>query len=291
MTWSMAALAAMLAPAQEAYTVRLKEPGKGDVRKNDVGRNTQTATKIMDSTGQVLHEKAVGSAQHAVYVETLLEREPGKKPTRLRRAYEKATSWTDGKPEPMPYQGKAVLIEKKGVGYEFHVEGGEALTGAAAKVLDREFNANDSLELQRRILPGGPVRLEEAWKVDMAPVARDFENSTGMQVDAAKATGSGRLTKVYTKDGRRYGVLAVKLEMPILAVGVQQKIALLPGAKLVVDVTLDACIDGGAATGVLKASFVLDAAATVPGPDGKPARLTLTTRGAINESRTELPRP
>jgi hypothetical protein len=288
--WVVALLLAAPAGAQEAYAIRLKEPLKGEVRKNDVGRNTQTATKVLSPTGQVLHEKAVGNAQHAVYTETILEREPGKKPTRLRRAYEKATAWTDGKPQTLSYQGKAVLIEKKGPQYQFQVEGGPALTGAAAKLLDREFNANDTLDLQRRVLPAGPVRLNEAWKVEMAPVAREFENSTGMQVDAARATGSGQLKQVYEKDGRRFGVLAVKLEMPILAIGGQQRIALESGARLVVDVTLDACIDGTAATGVLKASFVLDAAATVPGPDGKPSRLTLTTRGALQESRTEQPR-
>ncbi len=282
------------APAQDAVTIAIKEAGKGTVRECDVQQSTTNATRIVTDNGQVLHEKSARSSQHHVYVETVLEAEPGKRhPARLRRAYDKAVSWADKTSEVLPYQGKTVLVEKKDGKYRFAVEGegGGELEGGAALALEREFNKDDDLDLQRIILPRGAVRPGDSWQVDMAAVARAWQRSTAMRVDAARSSGTGRLTKVYRKDGRQFGAMTFRLEMPIAALGAgQQQVKLDDGARVVMDVNLDCCVDGGAASGTMKASFWVDGTGPVPTGPGPPARLTFSTRGTLQRSHTEVPR-
>jgi len=83
-----------------AYPITIKEAGKGDVRRSDVSQSTVSSTKIVNLTsGQPLQQKATSNAQHCVYRETVLDRQAGQRqPTRLRRDYQKAVVWTDGKP-------------------------------------------------------------------------------------------------------------------------------------------------------------------------------------------------
>src|SRR4051812_45275081 len=78
--------------AQDAYPVTIKEAVKGDVRLCDVSQRTLSSTKIIRlDGGQALHEKTTSNARQHVYRETVLERQPGqRRPTRLRRQYEKA---------------------------------------------------------------------------------------------------------------------------------------------------------------------------------------------------------
>src|SRR5438552_17041930 len=127
--------------AQDAYPITIKEAAKGDVRRCDVSQNTLSSTKIVRlAGGQALHEKATSNAQHNVYRETVLDRQPGqRRPTRLRRQYEKAVIWTEGKQTVLPYQGKTVLIESRQGVYVFSIEGCKALADEVDRLLDREF--------------------------------------------------------------------------------------------------------------------------------------------------------
>lgn len=276
-----------LTQGQEVYPIKLKEAARGDVRRSDVSSNTEIINKLVGTTGKVLQEKKLQNAQQSVYRETVLEKPAGSRlPTRLRRDYEKAVLWVEGKPEALPYQGKTILIEDKGGAVHFQVEGGAALTGLAAALLDRELNKVDLREL---MLPKNAVRVGEAWKIDMAPVAAAWEKMTAMQVDVARSTGSGRLTRACAKDGRRFGALTFRLEMPIAALGGEKKIKADDSSKLTMDVALDCCIDGSASTGTLQASFQVQTSAAVPTPDGQPAHVVVSSRGTLREVRTELP--
>jgi len=276
-----------------AYPITIKEAGKGDVRLSDVSQNTVSSTKISNLTsGKLLHEKATSSAQQCVYRETVLDRQAGQRqPTRLRRDYQKAVVWTDGKPSALSCQGKGVLIEKKEGFYRFSVEGRTLPDDEATRLLDREFNREDDLDLQRLILPSRAVRLDEPWTIDMAPVARAWQFNTTMAIDISRSTGTGRLTKVYRKDNRLCGVMAFRLEMPIKSLGVEKPVRPDAGARVLMDVILDCCIDGTSSSGTLRASFWVDGTATVPAGDGQQTRLTFSTRGSLQKVHTELARP
>jgi len=257
-------------PAQGPYPITLKEAGRGTVRLAEVSQSTLSSTKIVDAaTGRPLQEKAARSAQESAYRETVLDTAPGqRRPLRLRREYQKAIAWTDGRPEVLPYQGKAVVIEKEGALYQFLLEGVAELTGPAARVLEAEFNKEDNSDLQRLLLPARAVRPGESWRVDMGPVAGAWQRRTGMRVDAARSSGAGRLDRVYRKDGRLFGVMAFRLEMPIAALAAGGGPARADaGSRVRMDVALDCCIDGGS-SGTLRADFWADGTAVVAAGGG-----------------------
>jgi hypothetical protein len=279
----------MAARSEEAYEVRIKEAGKGVTRRCDVRHDTMAANKLVGAEGAALLDKATRTVQHSVYKETVLERAEGAaRPASLRREYEKAVvQQGDEKPQALPYQDKTVVIERGESGYRFAVDGGP-LEGADARLLDKEFNAGD-FDLQRHVLPRKAVRVGDTWALDMAALARDWERNTLMQADAAKAKGTGKLVKVYDQGGRTFGVMEFRLELPVVSVGDDRKqIKMEDGSRMVMEATLEACIDGRSATGTLRAGFLLEGEATIMGPDGQPARLTVSTRGGIQESREEV---
>ena len=284
----LALLSSGAAQGQEAYSIRLKEAGRGDIRRCEISSNTEITSRLVGPSGKILQDRTLRNAQQSVYRETVLEPAAAgqKLPARLRREYERAVVWIDGKPQTLPHQGKAVLIETRNGECNFRLEGGTAMSGLAAALLSREMKKGD---LRGLLLPRQAVRPGEGWKIDMAPVARLWERAIGLQLDDSRAAGTGRLARVYRKDGLLFGALTIHLEAPILSVG-EKKRAAAAGSRLLMDINLDCCIDGKASSGTLQATFRVSAAAAAPGPDGKPARLLLSTRGALREVRTELPR-
>ncbi|MBY0527121.1 MAG: hypothetical protein K2R98_27245 [Gemmataceae bacterium] len=286
-----ALLISPLVHGQETYTLKLKKSAKGDVNQVEKSSSEQTQNKIVDDQQKSLQDKTEKKAESYAYRETILERDGDKPPTRLRRAYEKASVTTDGKTTELPYQGKTVLIEKKDGKFRFEIEGGKELTGEDAAYLSKEFNKknDDELDFERAILPKKAVAVGETWKIDMEPLGKDFEKATMLPMDLGKCTGTGKLVKAYKQDGKQFGVLEIKLEMPLKA-GKVDKLVVDSGSRVKVDVTMDVCVDGTAETGVVKAKMGIELKATIPLPGEKDAKLTLIADGIQEEKHKELPK-
>jgi hypothetical protein len=279
------------ARAEEAYPIKLRDPVTGDTLQVNRNEDTQSQSKVVDAAGKALVEKEEKGGKTAVYRETVLEKPEGRaKPTRLKREYEKARVQTGDKSESLPYEGKTVLIEKKDGKYQFQVEGGEAIKGGDARVLDEEFNKeDDNFDLQKAILPKGAVAKGDSWKIDMEPITAAFAKNAKLQLDAAKAEGTGKLIKVYRKDDAQFGVLEFHLELPVKELGAgKDTIALDPGAKWTMDVTVDGCIDGSRTDGTMKATFKISASGAVPIGDGTSAKLTTTGQGSFQATAQQV---
>jgi hypothetical protein len=277
--------------AQEAYSIKLRDPAKGDALQVNRTEDTQSQSKVVDAAGKPLVEKEEKGSKISVYRETILDKPEGRaRPTRLKRVYEKARTQTGDKTEPLPYEGKTVLIEKKEGKYTFQIEGGEEIKGRDARVLDEEFNKqDDDFDLQKAILPKADVGKDEEWKIDMAPITTAFAKNAKMQIDAAKAHGTGKLVKVYQKEDARFGVLQFHLELPVKELGDgKEKIALDEGASWVMDITVDGCIDGSRTDGTMKASFKISASGGVPLPDGQSAKLSTTGQGSFQATAQQV---
>jgi hypothetical protein len=284
-------LASAGAGADETYTIKIKEPAKGETVQVDAKDTTDSRSKLVDPDGKALLDKDDKTVKDSVYTETVLDKEPGKhRPTRLERHYEKARVTAGGKTRELPYQGKTLTIEKKDGTYHFRIERGEELQGDDAKQLNEEFNrgGEEDFDLQKAVLPGKAVGVNDTWKLDMAPLAATFTKATKMQLDADKAAGTGKLVKVYQKDGARFGVMELHLDMPIKEIGEGKgKVALQTGSKWTMDITLDGCIDGSRLDGTRKSLSKIEANGQVPLPDGKEAKLTVTATGDSSESSKE----
>jgi hypothetical protein len=292
MKWAVA-LALFLGPvavqAQDAVTIKLRKAAKGEtslVEKNstDVSKN-----KIVDDQGKALQDKEEKKGETYVFRETVLERDGDKPPTKLRRQYEKAQVAVDGKTTELAYQGKTVLIEKKDGKFHFQIDGGKELTGDEAKHLNDEFNKKegDELDFEKAILPKKAVKVGETWKIDMEPLVKDFEKSTSLPMDIGKSAGTGKLLKVYQKDGKQFGVMELSLDMPLKA-GKADKIVIDAGSKISVAATLDICIDGSAESGTITGKLGVELKATVPLADNKEAKLSLSVQGTRLETHKDL---
>ncbi len=275
----------------ESYRIKIKDVAQGLKRQNEVIEQTKTLHKVIGPKNQVLVNRSHSISTHALYHEVILKHTAGKqKPEQLQRYYYKATSGINGKQEVLPYQKKYVLIARSNKGpFVFQIEKQGQLTGAAAHLLHKEFNAHKAFDLQRMVLPDKQVRVNETWRLDIKDIASNWEKGTKMSVDLRRSTGVGKLVKVYTKEKHLFGVLQFHIEMPLLTLGEgKARAQMKTGSKMVMDVTLDACIDGHLSTGTLQGSFKVSASATVPSKKGGQARMQLDVEGSIQKSRKEL---
>jgi hypothetical protein len=264
------------------YTIKVKEAGKGETVLVELTEAFTNATKIVDGGDKALLDRADKGAVTATYKETILEQEGKKRPTKLRREYDKAQVQAGGKTVDLPYHGKAVLIEKqKDNRYHFRIENGNELAGPDSEALEREFNTggvgDDKFDLEKHLLPKAPVRLNDTWKIDMEALAKDFTSNTSMEVDLAKASGTGQLKKVFDKDGKSFGELHILVNMPLKSVPGgpgMPKVPLKDGSKASIDVTLNLCIDGTSLAGTLKGMMKMNMQGSVPLPNGGMGSMT-----------------
>src|SRR5579884_1142882 len=274
-----------LGAQDHAYTIKVKEPVKGEIVQIERSEAFSNATKIADNAGKALVDRADKGLAVASYKETILEQEGKKRPTKLRREYDKAQIKVGDKTVELPYHGKAVLIEKqKDNKYHFRIENGNELSGPDADALDKEFNASggseDKFDLEKHLLPKVPVKLHDTWRIDMQALAKDFTANTNMEVDLTKAAGTGQLKKVYDQGGRPFGELHFLVDLPLKSVPGgpgMPNVPLQTGSKASIDVTLNVCIDGSTVAGTLQGRMKMNMQGIVPLGNGTNGSLAAAT--------------
>jgi hypothetical protein len=296
--WKLALLACLVSAAtalgQESYTIRIKTLTKDETIEVVKTETMQGDVKFVADLGKVIETRETKSAEESAYRQTILERETGGPATRLQRTYEKAQATAEGKTKDLAYQGKTVLVERKNGKYVFQIEGGNELTAADAPQLDKEFNRAPDSEhdlLQALLLPRTPVRPGQTWKMEMDKLLKVLlKGDQTVAVDAAGSSGTGKLLRVYERDGRRFGVFEVHLDLPLKGVPENGKIKVPfdPGAHMTMVYHSDICIDGSLPDGELKGTMQMNGTAHVPGPDGKPLKMVLSARGDLRWSGKEI---
>ncbi len=273
--------------AQQPVTINLKTRGAGDSVVVAKDENMSMTMKIIDASGKVLADKNIGASSQTEYVETILKRAGKKLPTALERQYLKSVSKQGDKTNALPLQGKKVVIEKKNGSYTFTYKGGEAIAGEAAAALTKEFSrlSDERPEMEKLILPKTAVKPGDTWKLDMGPIVKDMAESGSLDADLAKVTGTGKLQKVYMKDGKQFGVMTFKLDVPVKSMGQPgAKMQFANAAKGIVDVALDACIDGTSEIGTMKTRMTISGTATMALlPPGATVTLNLMVDSATTQ--------
>ncbi|MCI0457630.1 MAG: hypothetical protein L0Z62_11720 [Gemmataceae bacterium] len=288
----LAALAVALSPlaavAQE-YAIKIKRPGLGDKTRSQVTDNFQMEFKILDKDGNVVMEAQETKKHKFVFREVGLERAAaGEDLVRVKRHYEHAERHVKENRETLPYQGKTVLIEKKDDRFQFKIEDGETLEGKDAEELNEEFNKGDFRKLTtEHFLPRKAVKLNETWKYDVAPLAKAFTSDGKIEIDSAKSTGSGRLVKAYTKNGRQFGIIELTMEFPVTHLIDNDKKTPTKQGKFSIKLQADTCIDGtldelrllGTVSGDVRADVTVD---------GMDLNVAITLRATVEEQRALL---
>jgi len=248
--------------AEEAITIKTKKPAKGHVVKE-----TKTVTENVKVTvmGQDQNQESVTKL---VYTEEVLEKpDAAKRPTKLKRVYETAEMTKNGAKEDIGLAGKTVLVEKAADGYKITVDGQEPSV-MAALVLKKEFRKEKEVT-DEHFLPKIAVKVGDTWKIDMAPLARDASGE--LEMDADKSSGTGKLIKVYEKDGKKFGTIEVTLDLTVSKIGEDggQQVELKEGSKFNATAVMDVCIDGTATGGAAKMTVKGDFTGTTMGVELK----------------------
>lgn len=296
--WSLALLAGLclgtaVAPAQEAQTIRSKDLAAGDSVQIERTETITATTLVVDPKGEKVRDTTKTTVETTAFQETILQGD-GKKPsTKLERAYTKAQLTVGGVTRELPYQGKTLVIEKRDDRYTFTIKGGAELPAADAQRLDQEFNRHKDgkAETRRLLMPKDAVKVNEPWALDMPAVLKPLQEIGELGFDAAKASGTGKLIKVYKKDGKTFGELHYAVKVPLTTLGKdKEKLDLLDGSRVHFDVTHDLCIDGSADLETRTIKEDLLATARVALPAGGTGEYTLTLSKEVREARKQLPK-
>jgi hypothetical protein len=243
-----------LALAADTFEIKLRKRAKGDFVSVVYEEKTTNAMTVSSPDGKVLDKQNQEVVEAAKYKEEILEKEDGKKPSKLRRTYDKAGLTIDGKEQPFEYSGKAVNIQRLTAGYVFALDDGKPLVGKAAGQLPKEFPFDKSGDetIQGAVLPKKAVAVGDTWPVEAKDVLKQIAGDTAEKAfDMTKAKGTGKLTKAYKKDDKQYGVLEIELAAPLIALpGTEFKCR--SGAAFSMKLALDTCIDGTAEAGTVK---------------------------------------
>src|SRR5262245_41203955 len=247
-------LAPGLLAAQEKFDIKLKKRQKGDAVTVAYEEQTTNAMIVSGADGKVVEKKNQRMLEVAKFREEILEKEPSKRATKLKRTYEKASVTIDGKAEVFEYSGTAVTIEKAGDGYSFTADGGKVLKGKSAGLLTKEFSGkkSDTDDVEEKVLPKKPVAVGDTWDVNVKEFLKELSGEDEVKAfDLDKAKGTGKLAKAYKKGDRQFGVLEIDMTTPLVALpGTEFKCE--AGSKFDLKLMLDVCIDGSAEAGDMK---------------------------------------
>ncbi len=279
---------------QDVYDIKLKKSGKGESFTQRRHETESSTFKLEDSAGSQLLEKKVTKTIEDEFKETVLEKERGKRASKLRREYRKAVSKSDGKEVRLPYDGKTLLIEKKNDKYHFTIEGGEELKGEDAASFDNSFNNSGLTDSERdafekAFLPKKPVKLNETWNFDPTEVVKAFEKGMTLSLPVVKnkIKAECKLLRVYKKDGRQFGAFDIDLDLPLkgkFAMGKEMDATVQEGSKMHFLAKFDGCIDGSSSDGVMEGTMEIDLEATYKTSDQE---IKLTLRASHKEKQDE----
>jgi hypothetical protein len=274
------------AAAQQTYAIKLKEVGKGESVQVERTFSETNETQIESAKGA--QKQVDKKVQNFGFKETVLEKTGQDRPTALQRAYDKAEITVNDKAQKLSIQGQTVVIEKKDGKYRFQIPQSKD-SAESARVLSEEFGRDES-DLQRLFLPRRPVRIKDPWDLELAPLIKELSRS--LVVDADKAAGTGKLLEVRKdKDGRLFGKMQFQVELPLkeMVTAGGEKVPLQAGAKMTVDLTLDACIDGSLESGVLKSESSMSGTALLRNSkDGARIKMVLDSKSLRQETRKEV---
>ena len=279
-------LLASLAGAEESYTLQLYKSKKGDKSEHEKNETTKTSFSFVGGGKNTSEESTSGNRE--AFTEVILEKKDGdRRPTKLTRAYTVAEKTAMGETTRAVYAGKTVLIEKKVDTCELSIKG-KALKESVAKELYRKFNKNDDDPHDQELLSEEPVKVGGTWTVPAAKSARMFTTIADdkMKINATRSTVSGKLLKVYKKDGAQFGTIEMTITVFVTEIDLGGQLVKTAGAsKMVFKSTHDTCIDGTVEFGDSRKEGALDITAAIPNVGSVTIKSTMTGTEKIRAAK------
>jgi hypothetical protein len=282
-------LVPLAASAAEKYTLKIDKPAQvGDRAKHTIHDNTEMKFTLRNTDGVVVAENTDAKDTRAIYEETILAKEGDKRANKLSRKYESITSTKDVKKLDLDLVGKVVIIERNGAEHKFQYEGGGAVAGDTLEYLKEEFKNKDDEDrkMERGFMPKVPVAVGETWKCDMVEIVNSFGKDDSGSINKDKSNATGKLLRVYSKDGATFGVVETTINLLPTKVG-NANFKADAGSKMVFKLTLDACIDGSRTEGTMSGGMTVDFSGSLS-QGGMDFTMKVTGKGKISHTQTPL---
>jgi hypothetical protein len=233
------------APSGPPVTIKIRQEQQGDSFTVSTSKASTVSISASGPKGQMAKSKA--ATEKAEYVETVVQMPAGSdRPTKVTREYRVTEKSADGEPAKAPsYAKKTLVIEKKGSGYTYTVNG-TALPQNEAKEFREVYEKPDQLK-REDFLPKKAVQVNEKWSLDPS-VLKKMGTDSKLPVSAEKSSGTGRLTKTYSKDGQQWGTIEIKVDLVVDGMKDGQTMTGTLGRTM----TLDTAIDGSSLDGTMK---------------------------------------
>lgn len=253
--------------ADDTYLLRLYKEKQGDRSENE---KSEVSKNIISVSVMGMDQKQeISGGKKEAYVEEILEKKPGERnATKLRRTYKTAEKTERGETEKAVYAGQTVLIERKNGGKLAISIKGKELEKSEAPDLFKSLEKSDDEPRNEDLLPQHAVKVGETWKVPGEKSEKMFKSlgEEKMKIDVKKSNVSGKLLKVYKKDGAQFGVLELTIEVFVTEIDVGGEFAKTKeGSKMSFKATIDTCIDGSVKLEESKMSATIDITANLPG--------------------------
>jgi hypothetical protein len=183
------------------------------------------------------------------YTEKVIET-GDKGPTKFTRTYKKAVKGDAGDVNKLSYEGKTILFERKGDRFEATSQSGDV---EEKDLKDLLKNVNNKARDNGALTPKNAVKVGESWTLTKESLG-SFIGDLKEGADFDKFKGSGKLLKVYTKDGQEWGSLEIALSVPIRKFG---PLDLEKAIPFEMKLTMDTPIDGSSTANQVKGTVVV----------------------------------
>ena len=245
--------AALPAVAAEKYELKMKlDPDVGKTVTVATKSDLKMSIKAIAPDGTVLVDEKENSSEDVMYSETTREKK-GDRGSRFTRVYMTAKDTDNGTAKNRPYAGRTVEFDREGEDNRVTVSGVELSKEQLDELisdLSERFggNADDFL------LPEKPVAVGESWTVDVEPLVNELE--AGDDFDVEKSSGTAKLSRIYSRDGKRFGVIDADINLVTNAIG---EMNLDKPTPLEFHISMDGALDGSSTQRSTKASGTLPA--------------------------------
>jgi len=200
--------------ADDAHLLKRKafpEAGKGVVIQQT---KTQSGTvKVFDADGKLAREQKTDVLDEELFTRTVVDKGDGR-PKKFKQVFDRATYKNGDVSVPKPHQGYTLIYTLKDGKYE---AGTDSETDLSAEYLAALGQRVNTPALEELVLPRKAVKAGESWAIDLKELARTFGEDT--RLNEAKSKGEARLVKVYDKDGKKFGVIEVKMALALTRLG------------------------------------------------------------------------
>jgi hypothetical protein len=109
-------------------------------------------------------------------------------------------------------------------------------------------------------------------------------------LDAAKTVATGKLLRAYKKEGHQFGEMEVRTILPLKFFGAGgKKLPVEDGAKMIIEIKLDGCIDASLHQGKAAMDMKMDLVALID-QGGNKFKLTFKANAKADQAEKEVPK-